>query len=143
MQLRQIFAQNFPGVEVIGTNYPPKPTNVAIGKLVNIGSLTTIATSLFGDKLFPLMGLEVPELVNSLQQNKVGACAGAWFIGNTVAQNLQSTGAFEVYYDGVRMYSKMETGRLPQIPALLAAIEDARKGGRWRGRDSIDTQAAT
>ncbi|EFN53349.1 hypothetical protein CHLNCDRAFT_58621 [Chlorella variabilis] len=50
---------------------------------------------------------------------------GAWFIGNTVRQNLLGTGAFEVSYDGTPIFSKLDTGRMPTLPELVAGIAEA------------------
>ena len=65
-------------------------------------------------------------------QNKMGSSAGAWFLGNTVSQNLLNTGAFEVFYDGEVIFSKLEQRRLPTIPEILDGLGDAiaaREGG--------------
>ena len=66
-------------------------------------------------------------------QNKMGSSAGAWFLGNTVSQNLLNTGAFEVFYDGEVIFSKLEQRRLPTIPEILDGLGDAiaaREAGR-------------
>ena len=38
----------------------------------------------------------------------MGSTMGAWFVGNTVSQNLLNTGAFEIYYDGEVIFSKLD-----------------------------------
>lgn len=45
--------------------------------------------------------------------------------GNTVRQNLLGTGAFEVSYDGTPIFSKLDTGRMPTLPELVAGIAEA------------------
>ena len=42
--------------------------------------------------------------------------------GNIVAGNLLNTGAFEVTYDGQPVWSKLETGRFPQMDELMASL---------------------
>ena len=49
----------------------------------------------------------------------MGSTLGAWFIGNTLSQNMLNTGAFEVYYDGETIFSKIESHRLPSMPELM------------------------
>lgn len=74
--------------------------------------------------------MPVPEFVAAMQQNKVGACMMAWMGGNTLAANLLNTGAFEVYYDGKMIHSKLETGRLPTVrwrPAPARAGDHAHR----------------
>jgi hypothetical protein len=36
-----------------------------------------------------------------------------WLVGNMAASSLSSTGAFEIYFNGDRLFSKLATGRLP------------------------------
>ena len=61
----------------------------------------------------------MPEFVTNLRGNKMGSTLGAWFIGNTLSQNMLNTGAFEVYYDGETIFSKIESHRLPSMPELM------------------------
>ena len=63
-----------------------------------------------------------PEFIANLQSNKMGSTMGAWFVGNTVSQNLLNTGAFEVFYDGVAVSSKLATRELPKIDVIFDAI---------------------
>ena len=42
-----------------------------------------------------------------------------------VQQNLISTGAFEVYYDGRTLFSKLATGAPPQLAQVVRAVADA------------------
>lgn len=43
-------------------------------------------------QIFQAINMPVPELVRNMQENKMGTCIGAWFLGNTISQNLISTG---------------------------------------------------
>lgn len=96
MQVNQLIRQHYPGTEVIASNYPPAAVNVAMSKLVNFGTMGAVATTFFGEKIFEILGLPRPEFVQSMQSNKMSSCMGAWFLGNTISQNLLNTGAFEV-----------------------------------------------
>ena len=42
----------------------------------------------------------------------------------TVHQNLISTGAFEVFYDGRTLFSKLATGAAPQLSDIVRAVSD-------------------
>lgn len=48
---------------------------------------------------------------------------GALFVLNMVGGNLQQTGAFEVSIDGEQVFSKLETGNLPDLNWLAQAIQ--------------------
>jgi len=110
-----------------------------------------IAAALGGEALFPALGMAVPDFVKSMQASKLQTCAIAWFLGNTgalrcwlcvawlerrwregrvantgaVQQNLISTGAFEVYYDGRTLFSKLATGMAPQLGEVVRSVVEA------------------
>lgn len=131
MQVKQHLEHRFPDIEVIGSNYPPEAKKVAIAQIVQVGMLSTIGLTLTGAQLFAGLGMEPPSFYHSMANNKMTTCMTVWFLGNTVAQNMLSTGAFEVYYDGNLVFSKLKTGRLPQIPSILSAVEaEVEQAGR-------------
>lgn len=123
MQVNQLIRQHFPGTEVVGSNYPPYALNVALSKVVSFATMGAVATAIFGDKIFEMLGMPTPELAAQMQQNKMGSCMGAWFLGNILHTNLLNTGAFEIYYDGKLVFSKLKENRLPNIPEILQGIE--------------------
>lgn len=50
--------------------------------------------------------------------------------GNTVRQNLLSTGAFEISYEGHPVWSKLSTGEMPRLADVVDGIAAAmRQGG--------------
>jgi selT/selW/selH-like putative selenoprotein len=70
----------------------------------------------------------------SLQESKLQACMAAWFMGTVASQNLISTGAFEVYHDGAVIFSKLETGKAPDLNAIVEAVLNARRAALALGR---------
>ena len=123
--MRSAIAQRFPECQVVGSNYPPSPVAVVGAKLVNAGMWSAIALTHAGDSISPAFGVTVPEFVTNLRGNKMGSTLGAWFIGNTLSQNMLNTGAFEVYYDGETIFSKIRSGRLPSMPEIMTGLEEA------------------
>lgn len=57
-------------------------------------------------------------------QNKMYACMMLFFIGNAIEGQLISTGAFEVSVDNMPVWSKIESGRIPQPPELFQIIDN-------------------
>ena len=123
--MRSAIAQRFPECQVVGSNYPPSPVAVVGAKLVNAGMWSAIALTHAGDSISRAFGVTVPEFVTNLRGNKMGSTLGAWFIGNTLSQNMLNTGAFEVYYDGETIFSKIRSGRLPSMPEIMTGLEEA------------------
>lgn len=103
-----------PGTEVLLTNHPPTLTKRMLSKLVPVVQFAGIALVVGGDHIFPRLGYAVPPTwYNSLRQNRFGAAAGVWIIGNALQNTLHSTGAFEVYFDGHLIFSKLKEKRFP------------------------------
>lgn len=127
MQVQQQLARRFPGVEVIPSNYPPAAHKVMIAQLVQGLQLAFIGATWFADSIFPALGMAVPDFFHSIQENKLGASVGAWFMGNTVAQNMLATSAFEVYYSGEKIFSKLESGKMPRLNFLVDEIASIRR----------------
>mmetsp|Transcript_18778 Transcript_18778/g.46763 ORF Transcript_18778/g.46763 Transcript_18778/m.46763 type:complete len:150 (-) Transcript_18778:383-832(-) len=127
MQVSQLIEQSYPGVTVVGSNYPPSPLNVALSKVVGFGTMGAVGATFFGEKIFATLGMPRPEFVASMQANKMGSCMGAWFVGNMLSQNLLNTGAFEVYYNGEVIFSKLQQARLPNVPEIMSGLDGAMK----------------
>ena len=47
-----------------------------------------------------------------------------FFIGNAIESHLISTGAFEISLDNMPVWSKIESGRIPQAPELFQIIDN-------------------
>jgi predicted Rdx family selenoprotein len=47
-----------------------------------------------------------------------------FFLCNTIEGQLIATGAFEISFNDVPVWSKLETGRIPQPPELFQIIEN-------------------
>ena len=119
MQVQKLVHQEYPGVEVIPSNYPVAPANLALGKLCSYAQMGLIALALGGDKIFPLLDMEPPEFYESVKENKFGYVMAVWFLGNAVNNQLLSTGAFEIFYDGNLVFSKLAEGRMPYGPEVV------------------------
>jgi hypothetical protein len=61
--------------------------------------------------------------------------------GNTFRQNLLSTGAFEVSYQGTPVFSKLDTNRMPNLAELVEGITEAMTASAG-GSSSIGYAAA-
>lgn len=78
--------------------------------------VVVVALALGGDSIFAMIGLQHPRFYTEyIKPNKVQSCLIAWIAGNLIGGNLMSTGAFEIFYDGNLLFSKLSTGRLPDM----------------------------
>ena len=56
-------------------------------------------------------------------ENKLYSCMMIFFLFNAVETQLVSTGAFEISVDNMPVWSKIESGRIPQPPELFQIID--------------------
>ncbi|GMH36718.1 hypothetical protein BSKO_04591 [Bryopsis sp. KO-2023] len=97
---------------------------MAIARLANLAQFGGMGLILAGERILPMLGLnETPQILQNAMSNKMGSCMLLYFIGGTISQNLMKTGAFEVYYDGHQIFSKMETNRMPTREEILKSMD--------------------
>ncbi|PNH04926.1 SelT-like protein [Tetrabaena socialis] len=127
----------FPTLEVAGTPFPLPAWKRPLVLAVQAAQMGGLALVVAGDHIFRQLGVAPPGWYTShVAGNRFGAGMGVWFVGNLVTTNLQNTGAFEVYFDGRLVFSKLAEGRMPTLPELLAPMDAyffERKGGEVGG----------
>ena len=87
---------------------------------------------------FNYIEMETPPIVAWAMENKLYACMMIFFISNAVETQLVSTGAFEISVDNMPVWSKIESGRIPQPPELFQIIDTHLKMNS--GQETIDQQ---
>lgn len=115
----------FPNLDMKGEYYTPpqpRPFLAQIAQAVMMGGLLLIVS---GEGIFQSLGRPVPAIVEQLRENQMASMMFIFFLGNNVAQGLMNSGAFEVTYNGVQVWSKLETGRLPTWPELITSMHAA------------------
>lgn len=102
MQAQQLLQQRFPGMEVAGSTYPVPASKQALAQALGLVQMAGFGFVVFGEKIFEALGYAAPPelFVQNVAGNKFGVGIGIWFVGNFLQNQLLSTGAFEVYYDG-------------------------------------------
>jgi len=91
---------------------------MALAQLLQLAFFGGIAVSMVGRSLLPEPASKF------IEQNQLGVL-GACFMCNMLAGNLLNSGAFEVSCNGQLVWSKIESGRFPQVPELREAVAAA------------------
>ena len=73
---------------------------------------------------FPFFGVETPAWAAWMLENKIYACMMTFFLCNAVETQLISTGAFEISLNDMPVWSKIESGRIPQPGELFQIIDN-------------------
>lgn len=118
-----ILREKYPEITVTGDNYPPSAMSAVLLQVIGLLKMAIILMILTNVNPFLLMGWESPAIWNWVSGSKIYGCLMTFFIANTIEGQLMSSGAFEIYYNDLPIWSKIETGRIP-APAELFQIID-------------------
>ncbi|RDD37840.1 Selenoprotein T [Trichoplax sp. H2] len=77
----------------------------------------------FAERLLDGFNLGRPSIYLWANENKITACMIIFFLLNSLEQQLLSTGAFEVTLNGINVWSKLNSGRLPSADELQQIIQ--------------------
>ena len=106
---------------ISGSTYPPTKTAETLAAIANIIWLVGIALLFAGSYLFKAIDIPEPKFYISMKENPV-LTFGCLFIINSLGASQLSTGAFEIKVDDVIIFSKLQTGRLPQLVDIVTGL---------------------
>lgn len=110
-------------LRVEGDLHKPGGLTSFLGNFLYFAKFAIIAMIYKDINPFTYFQLETPSIWTYMQSNKVSASLFCLFLGNTLEGGLTNTGAFEIYFNDIPVWSKIETGRMPSAPELLQAVE--------------------
>uniref|UniRef100_A0A3B4UWE2 Selenoprotein T n=1 Tax=Seriola dumerili TaxID=41447 RepID=A0A3B4UWE2_SERDU len=113
----------YPDIRIEGENYPPTPFNRCVGNLISYLKLLSILLIVSGQNPFLLLGLETPRAWTWSQDNKIFSCLMAFFLCNMMETHFLSTGAFEVSLNDVPVWSKLQSGYVPNIQEICQILD--------------------
>eukprot|EP00985_Skeletonema_marinoi_P034956 scaffold45270_cov190-Skeletonema_marinoi.AAC.9 len=135
LRLRELLRTEFPGEwsEISGDNYPaPEWTNLA-ATVISILQMLVILVVLTGDAVWnyiPGFRSGPPEFYYKMKDNPALTFMIVFLVIPSYVQSFANTGAFEIFLDDKLIFSKLETGRMPNVGEIMAALE---KSGLQRG----------
>ncbi|XP_053602091.1 thioredoxin reductase-like selenoprotein T homolog CG3887 [Plodia interpunctella] len=119
-----IIQQKYPGISVIGANYDPPGLNMYMSRMIGLGKMILIMCILSGVNIFAWLNKPQPSWWTWCLENKLYACMMMFFLANMIEGQLVSSGAFEISLNNIPLWSKLETGRIPQPPELFQIIDN-------------------
>ncbi|XP_046675427.1 thioredoxin reductase-like selenoprotein T homolog CG3887 isoform X3 [Homalodisca vitripennis] len=119
-----ILHKKYPEISIEGGNYEPPGYSMHLAKFLGLGKLLVIVCILTGLNPFRYAGGDTPTWWLWCVENKLYACLMIFFLCNALEGHLVSTGAFEISLNDMPVWSKLETGRIPQPPELFQIIDN-------------------
>lgn len=131
--------QRFPQMHISGGNFPPGQLRQSLASIIGFAKLALLAVIIIGDKMNIFENLQIapPQIYTWASQNKIYACIITFFLCNTIEAQLLSTGAFEVSLNDMPIWSKLQSGRIPQPQELFDIINNhmEMEGSRRKSKD--------
>jgi len=122
MQLQHQLRQQFPQLQSHGMNHPPTEQNTQIAQLIGYAQMAGFGLLFFGSFIFQALKMEEPAPVKWMSNHKMNAFCLVFMMGFMSTQ-LMATGAFEVYYNGQLVFSKLNEGRIPHVNDLVRNLQ--------------------
>lgn len=124
-EFANIIQQRHPDVNIVGDNYPPPAYKLYIASFISSVKFVLLLSIGFGFNPFTtLFNRPTPTWYQYALDNKIYACMMLFFLSNAIEGQMYSTGAFEVHYNDLPVWSKIKTGRVPSPQELLQIIDN-------------------
>lgn len=121
-EISKLLAANFPDIKIEGEYHQPSFLRATIVNLV-FASKIAILGMIYGDvNPFNYLQMETPQIWTVMTSSKISASLFILFATNSIESHIMSTGAFEIFYNDIPIWSKMTTGRMPSGQELLQQI---------------------
>jgi len=122
MKTAKYLRNYYPEAQIEGGIYPPPDLNTFIASIASYLFIFGMIVIFFGEAIAQRVNIpQIKDICLWISQNKMQTFIGLYVI-NLIGSNLLQTGAFEVWVQDELIWSKIETGRLPDMQYLLAEI---------------------
>ncbi len=123
MEIQQIMEKNFKNVIVKGEEYPLNFIRKILSYVVTITQISVFTTMILGESIKPFLINFIPNyLIDWIIENKLLSLVISFFAGNILQSSISNTGAFEIFYNGNQIWSKLQTGNVPNINQLIMLL---------------------
>ncbi|XP_074597462.1 thioredoxin reductase-like selenoprotein T [Brevipalpus obovatus] len=120
----RIVSEHFPEITVFGENHNPDPKRMAFAQMVTITKFFLIALIISNINPFSFLGFATPTVWNIICAHRLYGVMMIFFLCNHIEDRLLRTGAFEITYNGILVWSKLKTGRILMPPELYQLINN-------------------
>ena len=122
MEIQQIMEKNFKNVIVNGEEYPLSQTRKFLSYSV-MAIQFLIFTLLILCNFKNIINSILPNnLIDWIGENKLRTFFLTFILGNFIQNQIYNTGAFEIFYNGKQIWSKLDTGDVPNINDLIQML---------------------
>jgi len=118
-----ILHDKYPELQIKGGNYDPPGFNMYFSRIIMATKLLFIIAIMSSFDFWNSFGMAAPTWWTWCTSNKVYSSMMVFFLGNMIESQLISSGAFEISFNDVPIWSKLQTGRIPAPQELFQIID--------------------
>lgn len=100
-QYSQIIHQKYPELKIIGENYATNQFKIYIAQFLSTLKIIIIGCIILGQNPFVYLNMPTPQIFTWATENKFYASLMIFFISNAIETQLITSGAFEIYLNGI------------------------------------------
>lgn len=121
LQAKEYLESQFPNqLAISGENSPIPPIIELLLNVLTLIQLFTIAAVIFGERIF--FGYRAPSIYYRIKEYGFMFAIAIFWIIPQVLNKWVMTGAFEVFVDGTKIFSKLESGQMPSATDLTTPL---------------------
>ena len=126
MQIKTYIERKYPELDITiyGSYYPSSYNNIIISNFITYIWYIGLLLLIFGEYLFKTLRIDEPAFYKQMKQNPYATFIGL-FLLNSYGNSILSTGAFEVTFDNIEIFSKLKTGLVPSEEGIINAMKQA------------------
>mmetsp|Transcript_31023 Transcript_31023/g.71500 ORF Transcript_31023/g.71500 Transcript_31023/m.71500 type:complete len:134 (-) Transcript_31023:275-676(-) len=109
-------------IVISGEPFPPSGFASFAAQMCTLIAMGSVFCLVFGNFIKELLPEKLKNALNFLLDNP-RYLIGGFLISNIIGGQMIATGAFEVYVNSDLVYSKLQTGQLPNPEAVFGALE--------------------
>lgn len=126
---------SFPALKVEGEYHLPGTIKTWMFNLLFLGKILVLIMLYMDINPFNYLQMETPRFWDYMTRTKITSSLLVFSVANILENSLVSTGAFEIFFNDIPIWSKIQTGRMPSAPELhqilqsqLAMSQESLKG---------------
>jgi selT/selW/selH-like putative selenoprotein len=128
VSVAEFLEQTFPELagKIEGANYPPPPLAELMGNMLSLVQMIFLLWMVLGgEKILRLLGyIVLPPWHQTVQSYSLQVGLALFLVLPQVLSKWMITGAFEIYLDDKRIWSRLETGNFPTMDNLINLLTD-------------------
>lgn len=122
-EISKMLQLHYPGLRVEGEVHQPGWLKSQIVNLLFLTKSATLAMLYMDINPFIYFQIETPRVWDYMTRTKISSSLIILSVSNIIETSMVSTGAFEIFYNDIPIWSKIQTGRMPSIPELHQIVQ--------------------